>query len=398
MSPDVGQPAAIPPGAIVVHVGPYKTGSTAAQASFAAARDAMTAQGLSYPGSSRRHAEEGWSVMQWAPRMRQVPPPEVWEEFVAQIHRAPATTRTLISTEDFGGCGAERIARIVSTLGAERVHMVTVVRPLDLLLPSQWQEQMKSMQSVSFEEWLAGVLPGRASKWGRGFWNSHDVGAQLDRWRAHLPPERIHAIVVPRADRTHILRSFEGLLGLTTDTLQPQAVDNASLSPAGTELLRRLNAVYAERAWSPDVYRELIRYGAVGAMMSASPDPEDAGKLELPAAHVAQVRALSVQRRDAVADSGINVWGDPDELLVPDGAVGAHQARTPDRLSADLAAAAVRGVVRGHWRVKRRLRAARRHQTPPTPDLQTQLSQTSTRALARELVGRALRRAPKGRG
>ena len=57
--------ATVPPvadDAVLVHIGPYKTGTTAIQAVLAGHRTDLEQHGVSYPGEGNRHAREGWSL------------------------------------------------------------------------------------------------------------------------------------------------------------------------------------------------------------------------------------------------------------------------------------------------------------------------------------------------
>jgi hypothetical protein len=91
----------LPEGAILLHIGPYKTGTTAIQQALFDRRHELAAHGVLYPGTWRRLFREGHSLMEWAPRGRPVPPPSVWDEFAAGI-RDRDDVRVCLSTEDFG--------------------------------------------------------------------------------------------------------------------------------------------------------------------------------------------------------------------------------------------------------------------------------------------------------
>ncbi|MGI8521685.1 MAG: hypothetical protein ACR2K3_00005, partial [Nocardioides sp.] len=355
------EPSRLPDGSVMIHIGPYKTGSTAIQAALAAARPELPRHGVVYPGDARRHAEPGWAVLDWSPRVQETPPISVWEDLVAEVHAATPDQRVVVSTEDFGFATPARIERIVGDLGADASYMTTVIRPLDLLLPSQWQEQMKSMQTFTYDAWLRDVLFEAQSPPAKTFWTSHDVERVLGRWLGFLPPERVIVVAGARGDRGFLPRSFEGLLGLPEGLLALQQVDNASLSPAGSELLRRLNAEYAEHGWTSEVYRRQIRYGAVAGMLRAGRNDLDGAPLTIPAWAVDRVRELSEQRVAAIREAGVRVVGDLDGLLLPGDYVGDAEDRTAELVSQELATAAVTGAIQAGLRdLRQRGRAQRR--------------------------------------
>ncbi|MGH3444146.1 MAG: hypothetical protein ACRDPB_02110, partial [Nocardioidaceae bacterium] len=172
----------LPEGARLVHIGPFKTGSTAIQQALSDARPRLVEHGVLYPGRGRRQMRPGWAVLQRSPRARSTPPIREWQVLLEEI-ASFGPGRVCVSTEDFGSAGPEQARRIVADLGGERVHVVAVARRFDRLLPSYWQERVKSYDRRSYDEWLHAVLEGdRDDNAYRSFWASHDLAAMLDRW------------------------------------------------------------------------------------------------------------------------------------------------------------------------------------------------------------------------
>jgi hypothetical protein len=161
--PDSTEPASneqdllLPEGSCLLHIGPYKTGSTAVQVAMHKARGAMRERGVVYPGTWQRAMRPGWAVLGYTPRGRDPVPIEVWQDLVAEV-RDPAAIRSCVSTEDFGSASPARAKRIVDDLGGDSVHVVAVARRLDRLLPSQWQERVKSHDTFTYDAWLRLVL------------------------------------------------------------------------------------------------------------------------------------------------------------------------------------------------------------------------------------------------
>ena len=60
-------------GALLLHIGPYKTGTTAIQQALHDARPSLRERGIIYPGKSRRQRRSGWSVMDRHPLGRRNP-------------------------------------------------------------------------------------------------------------------------------------------------------------------------------------------------------------------------------------------------------------------------------------------------------------------------------------
>ncbi|MCW2852073.1 MAG: hypothetical protein JWM84_1737, partial [Nocardioides sp.] len=59
-----------------------------------------------------------------------------------------------MSDENFARAESPVMERIVTELGGPEGHVVAVARRLDRLLPSVWQERVKSGHAGDFETWL----------------------------------------------------------------------------------------------------------------------------------------------------------------------------------------------------------------------------------------------------
>ena len=392
-----GHPEALPANAVLVHVGPRKTASTAIQSSFFAVADRLRSRGVIYPGDNPRHHFPVWDLLGWSPKMRHAPPPNAWDDLVAEV-RAHPDERVVISSEHLSVAKPADIKRLVEDLGPERVHVVYVVRPLDSLLPSQWQERVKSMQTATYETWLGQVLSRRGPHADQ-FWNGHDVATVLSRWSAEVPPERIVAVVNRGGDRRLLHRTFEALLGLEAGELPPVETENSSLPWSATELLRRVNEDHEHSGRSPKAYFRLVRRGPLKDLLLTRPTDADAQAPGFPEAAVEPLVRLSSERRDTLLEAGVRVVGDPDDLLAPDALRGWSGA--PGTISLDLATAAVLGALRVSGKtdaridellrkVRRQSRAiARLRARNPTSGL----ASADTAALVAELRRRARQRA-----
>jgi hypothetical protein len=389
--------ARLPDDAVLLHIGPYKTGSTAIQQALFDRRDELAAHGVYYPGRWRRLFREGHALMQWAPRGRQVPPESVWDQFAAGI-RERTDVRVCLSTEDFGRIRESRKAhKVVADLGAARLHVIAVARAYHRLMPSHWQERVKSHERRSYDQWLRELLEGDDSgEVRRSFWTSHDVEFMTSRWLDVLPPERFTLVVSDDSDRGLLPRTFEQLLGLPDGMLEPEETTNASLSMNAAEVLRRVNGEFAERGWSDRDYVRLVQEGMVRQLQQADRGAGDAPVPALPGWARPLVAERSERRVELIRGLGVNVVGDPARLLLPDLPESSDQDLSPDRISVDAAAAAITGVVAAAMPpAKRRAPAQRRPRTPtPTSPAAPSLGTASGRQLLQELVRRTRSRLP----
>lgn len=394
--------SALPAGACLLHIGPYKTGSTAIQAALFEARDVLPEHGVVYPGRWRRAMRPGWAVLDYVPRGRRPTPISVWEEFCAEV-QAASDQRVCVSTEDFGSAGPDRIARIVAGLGSSRLHVVAVVRRLDRLLPSQWQERVKSHDPITYDAWLQRVLgTDPTDREHQRFWASHDLVAMADRWRSALGPDRFTFLAADETDPDVVPRAFEELLDLPTGLLQLPPASNASLSANATELVRRVNELFEGEGWPDETYHRMVQQAAVQQLIAASrPDGEERIP-PLPGWAAARVDELSRQRAQEIRDRGIPVLGAADTVLDPSPSTApadaiADAAARPEVVSLETAvtalAAMVDTTVAASRKQRRRSRRSGRPDRPRRPRSSgPALEDITGRELLRAVAGRVARR------
>lgn len=393
----------LPPGAILLHVGPYKTGSTAIQSALFEQREALAEHGIYYPGKWRRLFREGHSLLRWAPRGLSVPPVSVWDEFAADL-RTRADVRVCLSTEDFGRIrNRARSRKIVADLGPDRLHVLAVARAYHRLLPSHWQERVKSTEKLSYEEWLHQVFEGDDTQSAhRSFWSSHDIEQVAAVWLEQLPPDRFTVVVSDDADPLLLSRTFEQLLGLPEGLLAPAGSSNASLSMNAAELLRGVNQAFDDRGWSDRDYRRLVRDGVVPALQRAPRSGHDVPVPPLPEWVRPLVADRSRRRVEAIRALGINVVGDPERLLPPDQEPPHRADLAPGEVSLDAATAAVVGALDAALRQRAaeeraRRRRAERRGPRVAPVRGPRVADVGARDLVREL-GRRVRGRVRRRG
>jgi hypothetical protein len=389
----------LPPTAVLLHIGPYKTGSTAIQSAMFARRDELPQYGVAYPGNWRRIFGIGHSVLRWAPRGHKLPDIERWERFAAGV-REMSDRRVCVSTEDFGRIQKlDRSRKIVEDLGADRLHVVAVARAYHRLLPSHWQERVKSHFVTEYDDWLEQVLgDDEEAEAHRSFRTSHDVAWMLSRWLPYVPPERFTVIVTDDSDRRLLPRTFEQMLGLPEEFLTLDDNSNASLSYQATEMLRHVNEVFEDRGWSDVVYTHYLQRGLVPALQSGGRSPLESSIPRLPAWALDAVRHKSQERIRAIEEAGINVVGDVSTLLPPDDAAAPAEVAPVESISVSSAVTAVAGVLDAALRREEELEAklarakksapARRRREKAPPPRGPRVADTPSRALLKEIVHR----------
>jgi len=383
-----------PPGTVLLHIGPAKTGSTAMQHAMFQAREQLAEHGVHYVGS-RPHEKEAGGIALGLTRGaigRRDPRPESWQRLVDEI-AGTTLPRMVLSNEDFGRADEAAIDRILAATGAERTHLVYVARRLDKVLPSHWQQQVKARMTSSYEDFLREMLDRDAGTWRHQLvMDPQDTGAVLARWGKVLPPERITVVVAEEGNRDALPRAFEALLGLPTGLIaQPQGPANQSMGLAETEAVRRINRLALDEQWTPVEYRQLVQLGVVKALKNRAGGggPRIGGVPDWAYDRVAELADAQVE---AITSFGGGVIGDPERVRVR-GQVG--PVVLPEEIAAvdlDVLADVVSGFRTGARRMKARKLAGR------VPDVSQQRDELGGRQLLQLLARRTATRLGVRRG
>lgn len=320
----------LPEGTHLIHIGPQKTGSTAIQGAMHRARAELREHGVVYPGPGprpRAAAAAGLGFDRMSARAGDSM--DAWEDLLRQVH-APGVNRVCVSLEAFGRATDEQARRIVGELGGRAPHVVAVARRYDALMPSQWQQRVKTQLSLSYDDWLGVVLgdPAPEDQHWSNLWVPHDTVTLLARWSAVVGSDNVTLIVADETDRLLLPRTFEQLLGVPEGLLQDRGERaNTSMTYAQVELLRQLNIVFHDHGWEGR-YVELVRRGVLPALLEVAPTPGDAKVPPLPAWAWRRLVELSDQRIDDLSALSVQVVGNVEELRLPSVAPDPHRAAT----------------------------------------------------------------------
>lgn len=303
-------------GTVLMHVGLPKTATTAVQGCLAAMRPELLDLGVLYPGESPSHvpllrAPLGWEGVRPGGRIDRD-----WNDLAATV-RAHAG-RAVVSGENAAVASPAIARRIVDDLGGDRVHVVITVRPLETLLASHWQQDVKLGSHVPLEHWLADVTRGPRPVDGgppHVFWYVNDLPTVVRNWMSAVDPTRTHVVVVDRSRPRAAFEAFESLLGLQTGCLDParSARSNRSLTAPETEMVRRLNErAAAEGVAGPDFARRIRR--AANYMIERRRPSPDEQLVAVPRRYVEAIREISRRTVEELPTLGIDVVGDLADL------------------------------------------------------------------------------------
>ena len=314
----LAEAAPLADGSRLLHIGMPKAGSTALQGALHAARPRLTDHGVRFAGRGRHPFRAAAAAIgKTPPTGRRGNPSREWARLATELRTCPERLAVL-SSETLSRADAEHARQIVDSIGGDDrpVHVVAVARPLALVLPSYWQQSVRNRTLPSFAEWLdqaIAVPPQRLAA--SGFARRFDLADLVQTWGKAVGEDNLTLVVLDPADRSHLLTTFERLLGLPHGTLEPQSrLTNQSLPYAEAELLRLINQRYVAGGGSLEEWAERIAPWVKPRVRDLRP-PGPADRIRPPRWAVEAVNELTLPWIDAVRGSGITVVGDLDDLL-----------------------------------------------------------------------------------
>jgi hypothetical protein len=336
----------LPEKAVLLHIGPSKTGTTSIQQALFAARPELAEFGVLHAGRGAQPLNAvlalkgGKSLVGYPkPRMKQ------WEWLVDQV-RAAGDQRVIVSAEFFADLNAETARRAVRDLGGPRVHVVVTLRPLAKIMPSQWQQYLRNRAGFTYEDWLVGML--QKPPYNRptpSFWARHEHDVLVERWASIVGPENVTVIVPDETDRTFLLRRFEELVGLPSGLLVEQRrADNRSMTLGEIELVRQVNLEFIRNGWSDELYLHVVRRGFASQMqLNRTPYPDEP-RISTPQWALDRAAEIGAAAAEKLSTLGVRILGDISTLGAP---VVAAQPDEAVRAQAYVAVEAAREAVLG---------------------------------------------------
>jgi len=335
---------ALPPTARLLHVGFMKTGTTALQSAASNRRQQLLHHGVRYPGWHYNHRKAALALAgHTSPAAGNGP--DDWDRLMTEINADP-TRRILISNEMIAGLDETVARRLRDDLGP-LTHVVFTVRSFASVLPSLWQQYVKSGHQRDFEEFLSRRLAGDPADRPPDM-DRHDQAALVSRWAGVFGPENVTVIVVDKSEPRRVPSSFEALLGLPAGMLyEPELRGesvNRSLSVHEASLLLTVNRLLAPYGLAQYEVDRLLLKGATARMLDEFPAPDPDSQLILPPWAVEPAVARSRQYAEAIARSGVRVIGDLEELARPP-RTGRGRWELHDSVPVEVAAQAVLGAL-----------------------------------------------------
>lgn len=322
----VQTPLGLAPGGMALHIGVHKTGTTAIQAAFANSRPALGQWHLRYPGTQQAHRLVASSAMNrrlgWRVGGSPAPDPELWQRFVTEAHAFNGVT--VCSSEFFAEASDDVAQGIVERVGADRLHVILTLRNLGRILPSAWQQILKSGYETAYEPWLRQIFAATVVEpKPQTFWNRHRHDQVVTRWANLVGKDHMTVVVVDDGQPDEIYSNFERLLNLPLTTLSNNRLDspNRSMTLAEAEFLRKLNvAVGGGAGWKP--YGNQVHDALIKGMIETRTPGQHEARMQTPQWALDRAAELGATYVEVIRASGVNVVGDLNLL--------SHRLQGPD--------------------------------------------------------------------
>lgn len=252
-----------------------------------------------------------------------------WVEIARRIGRKGGPV--VLSHELLAGADAGQAALLLDALAGHHVHLVLTARDPGAQLTTAWIETLKAGGTDSLGRFAEHVLGGEGQP-AEAFWQAQDLETVLARWRAIVPPERIHVLPVPPADdpRQLVWEEFGRLVGFDGSDLPLGArAIQPGLGATEVAVLRGVNQAVDRRIGGPLRRMVVKRYFAERVLGDLA-----AGTLQPPPEWHDALVHLGTAWQEVLATGGYDVRGRLADLLPPPPAAYDAPVTRADRLRA----------------------------------------------------------------
>jgi len=322
-----------------IHVGCRKSGTSALQAAIRNSAEALAEQGLGLPLAERLEHYNG--ILRPLTSFgddEEVPAGvhDAMSDLAATMAKTPGS-RLLLTMEDLAELDARRAAVLVDALDDFEVHIIVTARDWARQIPSEWQQDVKQRAVLPYADFVAAVRDRTADA--DVYYSRQDVPGIAARWGAHLPPERVHVVVVRQGSDTHrLFELFGRVVDIDPASLQESGGRNPSLGYEQAETLRRVNVALGDRLAN---FRRDYRHAVRGFVYHGALRKQAGMPLRLPPDMVEWCHEASKAQAKQLVEGGYDVVGSVDDLISPSHPTTSEYAEVTDVQVADVAVRAL---------------------------------------------------------
>ena len=298
---------------VYLHVGTPKSGTSYLQDKLGRNRDLLERQGVEYLRTrTGDHFEASLDLLgrRWAGA--ELTAGGQWEALATEGRNARG--HVVVSHEILAGADTDAVQRALRSFPDHEPHVVLTVRDLGRQIPAEWQERVKHRARRDFAAYVEHTRRHHGREDPTPFWRVQDVPRILETWGATLPPAQVHVVTVAsgHGPTGHLWERFAGVLGLDLDAdwIESETV-NASLGGAEVTLLRRLNAVLADRGLPREAYVTWVREHIVKEVLAGR---DDSPRATVPPRTRPWVDEVTDSWITRIRELGVDVVGDLEDL------------------------------------------------------------------------------------
>ena len=299
---------------IVLHIGLHKTGTTYLQEMLRANVAELRRQGIYLPVG--RNEPRLLRAVDDLHGRHQVKTDNAridgaWPALVARVLEVEQPT-VLLSDERLSLSSVGAIAKLKRSFADCEMRVVVTVRDPARVLVSSWEEAIRGGGTWRWPDYVEAVRSPerRGVNPARSYWARQDVARITAAWEALVPNDALYVVTVPQrgGSPSALLERFAGAVGFDAGPLTgaPRRA-NTAIGAAGTEVVRRLNELLADRL-DRRQYDRVVKYTIaphLSALSAAAP---------LAPAEGDWLKDLADDQIRTLAGRGYRVFGDLDDL------------------------------------------------------------------------------------
>lgn len=313
---------------LILHIGLMKTGTTYIQNILSENRKLMKKNGWIYPGDLLNQQHAFYNILKseipWI--QKNYSANQVRGDELIKLINNPSEN-IIVSSEALSSVSPNGVNMLFDIIEnrfkLENVHLIVTARSISKLIPSFWQQALKTGTTENLQEYTERFI---SSYWDPNTANHkiHNIHYCLSTWNKYVNPKNMHLVIVPNKDDTEETLWETFSKPLTTIGFKPfvpsitkQKNDNVSFSMLESIFFQLLNKKMKQSTFSESESEEL-RQQIIKSLF-------DTQKNNIPKMKISQYfKRINISKKleDTKSDiEKINIYGNLNNLkqkMIPD--------------------------------------------------------------------------------